>query len=88
MREASAIIVGSQQVKSLHRCCHCQAHFEMVPGSGRTRGFCMRCGAVHCGAPACMECVPFEARLEHAEGKRTSYDDTIRELVAKGAVLL
>lgn len=43
---------------------------------------------VTCGNPVCDECVPLEARLEHSEGRKTRYDDTIRELIANGATLI
>lgn len=48
----------------------------------------MRCMKLTCGAKACLACVPIEARLDHAEGRKTQYDDTIRQLVAEGAVLI
>lgn len=40
-------------------CCHCNSHFQVVPGSGKRRGFCTRCHDVTCGSEACMACVPF-----------------------------
>lgn len=86
--EAGGILVDGVQVASTHQCSHCSQHFVMVPGSGRVRGFCTRCQALTCGAAACMPCVPAEARLEHAEGKKTRYDSAIRELIAEGAALL
>jgi hypothetical protein len=44
--------------------------------------------AVTCGAKDCDACVPLEARLEHAEGAKTRYDDLIGELTAQGACLI
>jgi hypothetical protein len=35
-------------------CTHCGVHWLVIPGSGRTRGFCRHCNDVTCGAPACM----------------------------------
>ena len=52
-------------------CCHCRRHWEVVAGSGRTRGFCTRCMGYTCGAPGCDECVPFEQRQENAEAGRS-----------------
>lgn len=53
---------------------------------------CLKCGRLTCGRPCCDPrihgCVPLEARLEHAEGKKTTYDDAIADLKAKGAPLL
>jgi hypothetical protein len=31
------------------QCVHCGKHWMVVKGSGRTRGFCMKCNGVHCG---------------------------------------
>lgn len=78
MKEHGAFIVGGQQVASTLQCPHCGCHFESRPGSGARRTFCMRCSAVTCGAAACDPCVPFEARVEYVEGRRTRYDDLIR----------
>lgn len=52
------------------QCCHCQAHWEVLVGSGRLRGFCSRCMGYTCGQPACMICVPAEVRLENIEAGR------------------
>jgi hypothetical protein len=55
------------------QCCHCQAVWQVQPGSGRKRGFCQKCGQVTCGAAGCLECVPFEKRLDLYEaGKRNT----------------
>lgn len=62
------------------RCCHCGGHFEMVRGSGKRRGFCLGCQAITCGAPDCDPHIPFEAKLEHAEGRTTSFTPAILEL--------
>ena len=51
-------------------CAHCQMHFTVIPGSGRRRGFCMRCGHVTCGQAKCDACVPFEQWLENVEAGR------------------
>ena len=86
--EDGGILIEGKQVASTHQCSHCSRHFEMVPGSGRLRGWCFKCQHVTCGAAACMPCVPKEARLEYAEGGKTRYDETIRQLIAEGAALL
>lgn len=52
------------------QCCHCGHHFRVVPGSGKTRGFCMLCDGVTCGAPDCFEHFPFEKKLDlYEKGK-------------------
>lgn len=56
------------EVKTL-QCVHCGGHFPHQPGSGKTRGFCMRCSGPVCG-PGCQECIPWEAQLEIMEGTR------------------
>jgi hypothetical protein len=49
------------------RCGHCGGHFRIVPGSGRTRGWCSACG-VTCGAAACATHVEhWEQRLDRIE---------------------
>lgn len=49
------------------QCCHCGGHFEVVSGSGRLRGFCLRHNAVTCGRPECMMCLDKEQRLDNIE---------------------
>lgn len=49
------------------QCVHCGMHFPLMPGSGKIRGYCMRCAGPVC-SPACAECVPTEVLLEHLEG--------------------
>ena len=57
---------------TLH-CCHCQRCWVVAPGSGKRRGFCLKCNRVTCGAPGCGDCVPIEKRLELYEaGKRAT----------------
>lgn len=49
------------------KCCHCGRVWQWVPGSGRKRGFCMRCGAMTCGNHACDTCIPEEQQLANLE---------------------
>ena len=52
-------------------CCHCQALVTVKPGSGKQRSWCFRCGKNTCGAGPCVtRCIPFEAKMEAAEGRR------------------
>lgn len=46
-----------------HQCCHCGAHFAIIPGSGRLRGYCLHCDGPTCGAEACGKCDPLKRRL-------------------------
>ena len=48
-------------------CCHCGNHFPYKKGSGRIRGFCMRCMKMTCGSPRCDECFPIEERMDYYE---------------------
>ena len=52
-----------------YQCCHCQRIVLMKPGSGKRRGFCLRCNMPHCGGPNCWQCVPFEQKLEEMENR-------------------
>lgn len=51
------------------QCVHCGCHYPVRPGSGKIRGFCMRCNGPICG-PGCAECVPTEQMLENIEKGR------------------
>lgn len=35
------------------QCVHCQYMWTYVPGSGATRGFCLKCNGLVCGRPEC-----------------------------------
>lgn len=73
LRPHSLIIVtdesGKETVTDCVQCVHCQAVMRIVKGSGRKRGFCMKCHGPTCGTEECQKCVPVEAGLE-AEEKR------------------
>jgi len=75
MKEAGHVTIidpGADKPIATHKtlqCVHCGGHWEVKPGSGRVRGFCMNCNGHVCG-PRCSECVPFEKRLEIEEGTR------------------
>jgi hypothetical protein len=51
----------------LLQCCHCERWWKVVPGSGRTRGWCGKCMKPHCGGPKCWECTPNERRWEQGD---------------------
>lgn len=65
-RPSGQILIGTDVVADTVQCVHCNAHFVMVKGSGRIRGFCRNCMGMICG-PSCATCVPFERRLDEAE---------------------
>lgn len=86
MKEASGILLEGRQVASLVQCCHCAAHFEIVRGSGRIRGFCLQCNKVTCGKESCNICLPIEVRLDFQEGRKIAakYLDGALMLQRKG----
>lgn len=86
MRENGAIIIGDRQVASTLRCCHCGSHWTPKPGSGIERGFCLKCMNPTCGHRDCDPCIPFEAWLEHQEGKKTVYTEAILARQAAGGM--
>lgn len=49
------------------QCVHCARVWLWQPGSGRKRGFCLRCNGLTCGGAACDHCVPIEQLLENLE---------------------
>jgi hypothetical protein len=59
------------------QCCHCGAHWVPIRGSGKQRGFCMKCMQVTCGKPECIECLPQEKMLELIE-KQAGIVNSIR----------
>ena len=71
------ILIDGKVVAETKVCCHCSKHWVPEPGSGKIRGFCVKCNGHVCGGPECVECRPFEARLDEWEafwnkGKRPS----------------
>lgn len=69
-----AIVQNGEHIADTAQCVHCGAHWVPKKGSGIQRGWCMSCNGVCCGKKECMECVPFEAQLEIAEGTRKRGD--------------
>lgn len=42
-------------------CCHCGDMWIMIKGSGKQRGFCMKCMNVTCGKESCNICTPIKS---------------------------
>ena len=61
------ILIDGQEAGHTIRCVHCSRQFLSVRGSGKQRGYCMRCKGIECGRKECFECIPFEAKLEYYE---------------------
>lgn len=54
-------------VKTL-QCVHCGGHHLIIPGSGRQRGWCTKCGGFLCGGKKCMaHCEHFMKAIERQE---------------------
>jgi hypothetical protein len=66
-KPSGAFIVDGVEVAHTMQCCHCGAHFVSIKGSGKIRGFCLKCMKVTCGRPECNICIPFEKKLEAIE---------------------
>lgn len=62
-----AILVDGKLVAETHQCVHCGKHFTVQPGSGKMRGFCLKCMGPTCGAKECDICRPYEKQIEEIE---------------------
>jgi hypothetical protein len=75
MRESGSLIIADPGADrpiaeaATIQCVHCGRHWVARPGSGRIRGFCLRCHGPICG-PGCAECVPIEQQLDNLEAGR------------------
>lgn len=73
-KPAGHIIIVEPGVPTIERdtlqCVHCGMHWIVKPGSGRRRGWCLRCNGPHCGGEKCWECVP---ELSKVYGEKTLY---------------
>ena len=58
---------GGETQHDTLQCAHCGRHWVVLPGSGRVRGFCLKCMKPTCGAPECDACDPVEAKLQRLE---------------------
>lgn len=75
-RPAGLIIIDDPELgraieHDTKQCVHCGMHWRHQPGSGRIRGFCMKCSGPICG-PNCLECIPIERQIEILEGANPS----------------
>lgn len=77
---ASWIGPGVTVEKDTLQCVHCNAHWNVEPGSGKRRGWCPQCKGPHCGGKNCWVCVPFEKKLERWEKESAAKAAFAREL--------
>lgn len=63
---------GPVVVSDTVSCVHCAFTWQFIPGSGRRRGWCMKCHGIVCGRPACVAlgCVHREQLLDNIEAGR------------------
>lgn len=66
--------------KDTLQCVHCNAHWNVEPGSGKKRGWCILCHGPHCGGKNCWTCVPFEKKLERWEKESAAKAAFTREV--------
>jgi hypothetical protein len=71
LRPMSNIIIshedgGVEEIDCVH-CCHCGVVMRITPGSGKKRGYCMKCMRVTCGQGKCDACVPYEKQVYEPE---------------------
>ena len=79
-----AVVVDGKHVFDTIQCGHCGSHEEIVPGSGKKRGFCPKCKKFVCGKPQCMQtCIPFEASLDYYEAKNFKNEKVVKKLISK-----
>lgn len=48
------------------RCCHCGTMVMINPDRTRARGFCSPCNHYRCDSPLCIECHPFNKKIDTA----------------------
>lgn len=92
MKESGYIIIDGKEVGCTMQCPHCNTHFPYQKGSGRIRGYCMRCNKMTCGSEPCMTCIPFEAKLDFIDGgngyRSTKWDSLILDFSTKHKTLI
>ena len=67
-RYGGTVFVDGKEVAITLQCVHCGGHWTPIKGSGKMRGFCMKCNGPICGE-SCQECIPKEVQLLIMEGK-------------------
>ena len=56
-------IDGNEHHRECCHCCHCGKIWVVKPGSGKKRGFCLKCMQPTCGKQECDTCIPLEKKL-------------------------
>jgi len=59
---------GSKETQvDLVHCCHCSRLWIWEVGSGKKRGWCLKCNGITCGSELCDVCVPKEKQVENLD---------------------
>ena len=59
-------VSGKIETIETRMCVHCGAQWIYKPGSGRLRGWCLKCNGLLCGKQECIQYhVPLEARIDY-----------------------
>jgi hypothetical protein len=66
---AGPLLLGQVAEGETLQCVHCQHTWQIRPGSGSERGWCQNCSGPTCGFEPCFVCVPWERKMEIAEGR-------------------
>ena len=81
-----AIVLDGKYVADTLQCVHCGKHEEIIPGSGKKRGWCANHTPIGfvCGRIACMKiCIPLNAQLDYVEAKERKDSQKIAEQLLK-----
>ncbi len=82
--ESGVIVVGGQHIASTRQCVHCGRHEVIRAGSGKKRGWCVKCTGFLCGRKPCLQnCVPYEARIEYEEAQNARKQEAINKLLTR-----
>lgn len=66
-KPSGAFLINGEEVAHTIQCGHCGCHFVSVKGSGKVRGFCLKCMKATCGKVECDICITSERKLEIIE---------------------
>lgn len=62
------ILIDDTVVCDTRQCMHCGSHHICVKGSGKLRGYCLKCNGWLCGKPSCLkECIHIDKKIEMYE---------------------
>jgi len=89
---SGVLLMDGKEVAHTLQCCHCQAHFISMRGSGKRRAYCTQCKKITCGAHKCDICIPFEEKLDLMDGNlslnKSKYKDEVLLFGADGTKLI